>query len=221
MSASTAAQSEEGKTVQLTEEMNQNYFPALLSKADSASFCSSLWSSPVQPKARLPLDYKLMGSERLRVNRDCVFPRYPQRGLQSWAQHGRGEGQEENQQEKASRASPLPSLPFQVGGWAKEEEIKQTFCQAELWCNGSWKKAGLQRESLGILRAGCDFNILISGESRLQQALALAVAEDGCHPSISTGWFCSVLGWSHGGVIREAGGGWGACLGFVVAVSSG
>lgn len=53
--------------------MNQNYFPAVLSKADSTIFCSSLWRSPVQCKARLSLDYKLMGSERLRANRGCIF----------------------------------------------------------------------------------------------------------------------------------------------------
>lgn len=65
-------QSQEGKTVQFTEDMNWNHCSDLLSKADSTILSSFLCMSPAQCQASLPLDYELTGAGRLRVSRHCI-----------------------------------------------------------------------------------------------------------------------------------------------------
>lgn len=119
--AFTPMQSEKGKAVQLSEDSNQNCFPALLSN----SLCHLLlFPLEVSSTAQSQLALRLhTDGVRLRFNSNCIFfhlPPFQQQGLQIWTVWIWGEGQEDSQQWEASRGLPWLAHSFQAWRWAKE-----------------------------------------------------------------------------------------------------
>lgn len=169
--------------------MNWNHFPDLLSKADSTTLSSFLWMSPVQCKARLRLDYKLIGADRLRVSKNCVFlpSAFPTRSgdIRAGLSVAGMKDRRKASSRKPAGLHPYHPSPFQLWGQAKG---KREIFEAEQWHNSSWKRARQQREILDISRAGCDF-LHLSGKTHQQQDLAQS--------SISMQQFFSLLGRSH------------------------
>lgn len=178
-------QRQEGKTVQLTEDMNWNHFSDLLSKADSTILSSFLWVSPVQHKARLPLDYKLIGAEGLRVSRHCIFlpSAFPthsgdiRAGLSVAGMKDR---------RKASSRKTTGLCPCHSS--FEEKRRGKKFMKFINGMTALGKEAWKQREILGISRAGCAF-VHLSGQTHQQQDLAQS--------SISVQQLFSLLEWSH------------------------
>lgn len=163
MSASTLVQNEEGKTVQLSEDTNTNYFPTLLSNSLYHLLLVSLEvTSSVQSRAALRLQTD--GVREAESQQGLHFPPIslpcPQWGLQIWAEQSWGEGQEESQQQKASRGSPGCPTPPRFEDEQRNKKKKRFSVKLSYGVTVLGKRARQQRESLGISRAGCDFNIL-------------------------------------------------------------
>lgn len=116
-----------------------------------------LWRSPVQCKSRLPLDYKLIGSERPRVNRDCVFLPSPSPAHSGDFRAGLSVARVKGRR-KASSKQPAGlhcchPTPFRLEA---QQRMKKKNRHSVKLTYGAWQ----QSENLGISRVGCDFNIL-------------------------------------------------------------
>lgn len=182
----TLTQYQEGKIVQLTEDMNRNNFSDLLSKADSTILSSFLWMSPVPCKARLPLDYKLIGAERPGVSRLCIFlpSAFPTHcgdisaGLSAAGMKNRRKASSR----KTARLHPCHPSP---SSFEDKQREKENFMRLSSGHDSSWERAQQQKEILGISTAGCG-SVHLSGQTHQQQDLAQL--------SISMQQFFSLLG---------------------------
>lgn len=96
--------------------------------------------SPVQCKARLPLDYKLVGAERLRVSRHCIFlpSAFPihSGGIRAGLSTAGTKDRRKASSRKTAglhRCHPSPSS-------FEDKQREKEFCKSEQWHDSSWKK---------------------------------------------------------------------------------
>lgn len=109
-----------------------------------------LWMTPVQCKARLPLDYKLVGAERLRVSRHCIFlpsafPTHSGGIRAGLGAAGTKDRRKASSRETAGLHPAIPALPA-----LRTSKGKKNFVKLSSGMTALGKGAQKQREILGI-----------------------------------------------------------------------
>lgn len=150
-----------------------------------AIFCSSLWRSAAQRKASLPSDYTLMES-----GWDSTATAFSSISLPSSSRDFRSGlcGSGVKGRRTANSGRPAGVCP----GWPTPSRLedeqrskrKETFCQAELRYNRSWRKGTAAERELRHLKSspGHQYPARLTRPSHLQLGLALPVV-GGSRPS--------------------------------------
>lgn len=158
-----------------------------------------------------------MGSESLRVNRDCIF--LPSPSPTCSGDFGAGlsmagvKGRRKASSRKPARLCPCHPTPSRFEAEQRKKKENRLSLQAELWCNSSWKsrgKAWASRE-LGVILISCLTNLADASAARPCPHCGGRQLPLFHFHGVMEEWLCA--GMKPRRSNQTTGGGWGACLG--------